>query len=703
MTVASRPSAESFRRESLRRRIGNRANESGTCAACRRVVRRSLAALTVCLLSVPLADVAAQATAGLSVRVATLDVDAGRLVLEGHGLTGAVVRVGVDDTVHEEACGDDDARCEVPTPRDLRAAPERITASVMAAPSSTAPQPLLVLRALRLVVDSPFVGHPVLDLANGSTRLRVTHPEALADVECGALDCMLDDGQVLVNAGASMDESVTLVASLRPRISFRDGTTIARVMAQVVRCSVDLVSGAPFRDVSSQRIVIATSAACASGDVGVRMLGRDAEIEQTRPDDGRTFLVLRLDRIDETFATLALTHAGALVGTRRIETQEAPRPVASLVLDGIGPIEVVPTNRDVRLTVASPSADLLLAPEPVAGVYAVSSDDEGWLVRGESAARGGFSLRFVVRTRRPELTWLEEPLTRVSEAVARTLRPVNVAIDLGESTAGDAPIVEMLCGDGHGHPTRLPPGVTSSIPFGSRDTCHLVVHRDRLNTEDGTQALTLEVRVTSLNGEPRDEDHALRIGAADEDLVVHVSGIEHDFDRAVVELTIDDDSDHYAAPALSSVAWTVIFGNSPLRLYATAAIPTGLFRIGDTDTTGVLPLNAGAILRLAWLSREGREFPLGFELGVMWLGIGTASSTGSTGSAAHDAWGSVAVVGGLGLAVPLANASSETQTAVNLHAWFEWDVSRTVEGPAGLPLAFIFGPSFSLGDVGVDF
>jgi hypothetical protein len=44
-----------------------------------------------------------------------------------------------------------------------------------------------------------------------------------------------------------------------------------------------------------------------------------------------------------------------------------------------------------------------------------------------------------------------------------------------------------------------------------------------------------------------------------------------------------------------------------------------------------------------------------------------------------------------------------SQTSINLHAWFEYEVSREVLGQSRQAFGFVFGPSISLGDLGTSF
>ena len=65
--------------------------------------------------------------------------------------------------------------------------------------------------------------------------------------------------------------------------------------------------------------------------------------------------------------------------------------------------------------------------------------------------------------------------------------------------------------------------------------------------------------------------------------------------------------------------------------------------------------------------------------------------------ASGDQLRQVGVVAGFGFAVPISNRGQLSQASINLHAWFEANAMRSVEGSR---FAFIFGPSISIGNVG---
>jgi hypothetical protein len=131
-------------------------------------------------------------------------------------------------------------------------------------------------------------------------------------------------------------------------------------------------------------------------------------------------------------------------------------------------------------------------------------------------------------------------------------------------------------------------------------------------------------------------------------------------------------------------------------LYATTAIPTGLYRFGDDEHSGVLSLNFGIVSRLTWLDSEGHEGLLGLEAGVMAFGLTNSKST--TGQPLTQ----IGAVTGLGLSVPISNRSSPAAAAINLHGWLEMDITADDEAQRDNRFAFIFGPSISIGNVGAN-
>jgi hypothetical protein len=266
---------------------------------------------------------------------------------------------------------------------------------------------------------------------------------------------------------------------------------------------------------------------------------------------------------------------------------------------------------------------------------------------------------------------------------------------------GEAPLLEMLCADENGRATRIPPGAEASIAYAQRDSCRLVIHRERFKPEDGTQDVTVDVSVTKVDDTPRAEAHVnerliLRAGAQPRVFWIH--GVHGQFDRLTVRVAHVVDEAHDVGGSeifanLPAAQWSIVVGQAHLRFYATAAIPTGLFRI--TAPSDVLTLNFGALSRLTWLDREGHEGLLALELGAM--GIGLAATPGFPRT--------LAVLGGLGVGVPIGNRGEPTQASVNLHAWVAYELRDEFPPPPAPPAShwsFLFGPSITIGSVGTN-
>lgn len=140
--------------------------------------------------------------------------------------------------------------------------------------------------------------------------------------------------------------------------------------------------------------------------------------------------------------------------------------------------------------------------------------------------------------------------------------------------------------------------------------------------------------------------------------------------------------------------WSLVMGTSSARIYLTAAIPTVLYRVSEKNASGILSLNFGVLGRLTWVDSEGHDGILALETGVTGVGLAPVD-TSPNGQSLRQ----VASVAGLSLGVPIVNRQQITQTSINLHAWFEYEISRAIGGE-GSPFGFIFGPSITFGNVG---
>jgi hypothetical protein len=294
-------------------------------------------------------------------------------------------------------------------------------------------------------------------------------------------------------------------------------------------------------------------------------------------------------------------------------------------------------------------------------------------------------------------------LAVLSDPLQRPTAEANIPAPIDVEPGVRPPLIEVLCGGGAMKLERLVPEVTAHLPFEMRDTCRVVFHRERLSTEYGTQKISFEIEVLRADGSPRGEAHVSEVmlfRAGSEPRFAFISGIRDQFDRMIVRVSHVADENHYIGAAeirtgAPAAQWSAVIGSGRLRLYGTTTIPTGLYRFGDKEHSGVLSLNFGVLSRLTWLDQEGHEGFLGAEVGVMVIGL--ANSVSQTGQSLRQ----VGLVFGLGVSVPVANRSGPTQASISVHAWLELDLQHA-SSEGGSPLAFVFGPSLTFGNVGLN-
>jgi len=280
------------------------------------------------------------------------------------------------------------------------------------------------------------------------------------------------------------------------------------------------------------------------------------------------------------------------------------------------------------------------------------------------------------------------------------MHEASVEVPLGATKGSSAPpIVELLCGSG-ATLQRVGPGVEAHIRFDQRDACRVVLHRERLALGDGAQHLQLDIDVTRVDGQARPEAHISQpvvLRTDDAPREAWIKGVLEQFDRVTVRVSHTGDSPTTdRGKEEPSVQWALVFGTGHFRLYGTTAIPTGMYRFSDRADSGILSLSLGGLMRATWLDSGGHEGFVALEAGVMLLGLPDDQSV--SGASLTQ----VSTVAGLALSVPIANRSLATETSINLHAWFEYEVSRGVSGQTGSPFGFVFGPSISIGNVGTN-
>jgi hypothetical protein len=662
----------------------------------------------------------------------TLALDEGRLEGKGHGLHGVMVTWPTEGGRAADSCGELRAEggleaCTWGVPKNLPADPSAGVLRWLPAGGQAVPDAILFDEEGRRVPPETFVITPnrvellvlvpadaSVDVSSGVGLVPLAHADGVAGVECGTTRCSLANGALVVPSPAATVSAVDVKFRLAPHVVFGRKTppdTQPVVRVAIVRCPMTVVSGPALRGVDTARVVVRLGGACARDIASLHFLVgvRQVTVMEIENVEDAAYAVLEIGNVDVPNLSIVAARGegeatGAAAAVARTDTAPPPVVRAVLQIPGVPPLDFVPNNR--RATVHLPRvAGAELALLPIQDVYDAWNEEGVTTVQGDINAVGAVALQFGYR-----VPTLPPPLNKVNlgvltDALHRNVKEANVAAPFGTSAFSNAPLAEVLCTDTQGRVQRVQLGVPLHFPFSAREGCRVVIHRERLSPEYGTQKVALEIDVNKLDGTARSEGRVIQtliLRAGDEPRVAWIHGVVAPYDRVIVRLSHVADEAHYVdaldiATGAATVQWTVLFGTGRVRLYATTAIPTGLYRFGTSATSGVLSLSLGVISRFTWLDSEGHEGLLGLEAGMMAFGL-----TGQDQSTAGQPLTQVGAVAGLGLSIPIANAGGPAQAAINLHAWGEQRI--TGSGPeASSSRAIIFGPSISLGNIGTTF
>jgi hypothetical protein len=569
-----------------------------------------------------------------------------------------------------------------------------------------------LLAPAKVVLANVVSADASIDLSTGRGEVELTHPDAVAGVDCGAERCEIFHNALVVRSLSSNVSSVDVKFRLAPGVFVSKGASLeAAPIAHlaVVHCPMSSASGPVLRDTDSARMVLRIEGRCADEVPSLRFLiGSDpVEVLQSLVDSTGTDVLVRVGNTDAESVTVTAVHSdapGVSVAVARVDTIAPPQSSASLEIPGHKNLSFLPTNRPAIVHLPILEYHAVLVPLPVAGVYSVQKHGTAYTVTGDPDAAGLAALRFGYRNESLPGALADVDLGVLTSALQRNIHEANLPAPIGGSALGPRPIVEFVCGTPEHAAQRIMPGITAHLPFESRDNCRLIFHRDRLPTSYGTQKLNLEIDVVDSDGGSRGEGHVsetIVMRSGGDPIYAWIQGVKAPFDRVLVRLSHVADEAHYVGGAeiqtgAPEVKWTAVLGTGHARLYATTAIPTGLYRFGDAQHSGVLSLNFGIISRLTWLSADGHEGFLGLEGGIMAIGITNDKST--TGASLTE----VGAVAGIGLSVPIANRSTPTQASINLHGWFEEDISHDPNSSESSRSSIIFGPSISIGNVGTN-
>jgi hypothetical protein len=581
----------------------------------------------------------------------------------------------------------------------------------------------LVLRPARFLVTQLVPPSASVDVSTGPGRVPLVHPQAVTSVDCGLARCELADNAIVVRSVPAPATNVTFRLRLAPRVVLMKGEaqeTQTTLTLPLLQCPLAIASGPPLRDADDSQIIVRLDQRCAK-EARLRWVVNGEPAEVARPmvrTNEAGFVLLRVGRLLGDRVTVTATRGdldATIIGTVSSKSVAAPRARASLELPGHGKVEFIPTNRDAILSLAAIGEHARLVPLSVDGAYDVRADKGRYLVRGDENAGGFVSLRFGYRVDNLPSELAGTDLAVISERTQRAVREASVPAPFSVTAAGEEPLTEFVCSDDEGQPKRLAPSKPYKLSYEARSTCRVVIHRERIRPEFGLQEILLEVEVTSAQGRRRPEasfsERMILVPGADTRVVPLKGGID-EFDQILVRISHVLDETRYALSptsrsGLPSVQWTARVEGGNFRLYATAAIPAGLYRMNEP--TGQLTLNFGVLSRVTYLDDRGKESLLGAEIGLM--GMGLIQRPGST-----EYPPTLGAIAGLGIRVPLGDGGA----AVGVHVWGVYEFreklsyvkderGRAVTCPKGAAcetasrFALIFGPSISIGNVGTNF
>ncbi len=658
----------------------------------------------------------------------TLAIDDGRLSGRGRSLTGTSVSWPAERGLDSSSCSDparegDVETCTWTVPKTLPADPRASVlrwwpagaqivddAVMFDAKGKKAAPETFAITPNRVEVTTLLPPRPTVDVSSGVGRVPIVHPDIVESVDCRSAHCTVNGGILEVQAPPAAITAVDVQFRLASHVFDVRKTppeTQPVFRIPVLRCPMEVASGQPLRGVDGARLVVRLEGACMRdvGALGFLVDTRDVDVGTVVKTKDAAFVVLEVGVLRAPEITVMAVRGrgdGSVVALARTETRAAPVVRSVLEIPEFPPIDFIPRNRPAIVhTPRVPGGVLVLRSVP--DVYEATIANGVTLVQGNITAEGLVALQFGYRAPGlpPPLDQLD--LAVLNDALQRGVKEVDIP-------APAEPLVDLLCVDATGKVFLARPGITLRMPFAARNGCRVVIHRERLSRKYGTQKFSLEIRVERPDGSLRPDAHVTKtliVRHGTEPVVAWIKGVEAPFDRIVVRLSHIADEAHYLG-ALEiitdepGVQWTVAFPGGHVRLYATTVIPTGLYRFGvgehGSTSSGPLTISVGALSRLTWLDRSGKEGLLAVEAGVLAFGL-----AGDVAPATGRPLFQIGAVAGLGLSLPIANAGGPAQAAINLHVWFE----QLLSGSGGTrnlsDQAIIFGPSISLGNVGTTF
>lgn len=540
-----------------------------------------------------------------------------------------------------------------------------------------------------------------IDAAQEPASLKLRFPDAVERVRCRGARCHLSGGALELYAIEPSVASVRVTLDLKRGYSRQiDGRVLSRerVELPLVRCALRAPPRVPLlAGVDQHRYFLAVARDCPVEHA------RDLDVETDppsqaylagevrSPEEGWRIFELVLGHVPELgrqiqIRLLRADHPRTTLGSVRVDLARGFTALrAMLALPELGPIDFIPHNRDASLELVF-NDDRWRSESVVQswrGLYRVRHLPEGLRIRAAKGATGSVALRvaYVPGALEPFLGHAES-LAVVETETRYALRQVNVPIALEGRGADDRAFFQVLCRQG-AREIVVPAGRTVSIPFEDRGSCRIVVDPEAIPEQAGEQRL--RIQAAGL-------EEILRVARQAGRISIALPGDRlEEFEVLSLSVAHEYSGGHYQYAPRQNIGaqmrYRIVAGDSRFRVGASTSLPTGLFRFGAAADRGSVALSAGVSARFTWLHKEGNEFPVGVDLGLLGTGL----------SASPD----LSFVGGLGFGIPVLNAKTSLQTSFNIHAWLEYSPTRSGDGHSRW--AFLFGPSITVGRFGTTF
>jgi hypothetical protein len=565
----------------------------------------------------------------------------------------------------------------------------------------------LALNVRTIVFSNVLIGSGKLDTAEDRHVIQPRFLRAIDRVTCDNAECRLTRKGILVFDIEPTAPSIRLGYTLKTGFALKAGRKLAgndMVTLKLERCAIKAPADIPLLAGTGNHVYfVKIPRECTRADtIDLELSTKPPSRSYVRSefdseDPSMRILELVIDRVPLTTDRINLTVFERVGGLRRLGEVKLPvamnyRPAQiRFEVPDIGLVDFIPSNRPARLSFGfgDPVWIGKFSVEARPGFYGISHQECGWTVLGEEGVTGNIPLRFAYRPRElSSFLGLPDGPDTLAPVIAsfdtEGVYPVrNINVPLGLMTSKpDEDLLKVICGV-RGEEQSINPGKLVRIPFEKRDSCRIVFFRNRIPVYAGIQRL--QIKAGDFN-----QIISLSPGSGTLHLTVPV-GERDEYEKVTVSVAHDMLSGHYTLQSQQNLGeearFRIMLSDSWWRVSATTALPTGMFRFGSGDSEGSVPLSAGALSRINYIQNDGRDFPLGLEMGLF--------ATNLSGQPDFS------IVLGAGLSIPVLNPNTSLQASFNIHAWLEYAPTRLARDEG--TVAFLFGPSFTVGRLSTTF